>query len=237
MCTTEYKSVYHLLPYTQDYPADAVVKNPPASAGDAWDVSSIPGSGRSPGVGNSNLRQYSCLKNSMDRGAWQTTALWISKSQTWLSARAHTHTHRVGHDWVCARAHTHTHTHTPNSWPPFTHFAHPPESPFPTGNHYSVLSVSLFLFYFVCWILLCLRFHIWVQSYSVCLWLTSLSVMPSGSILVTDGKISFFMAGNIEIYLFESVFPCSLEKIPRSRVAGSCSVLFLIFWGNPYYFL
>ena len=153
--------------------------------------------------------------------------------------RVHTHTHTESDMTECARVrtHTHTHTHTPNSWPPFTHFAHPPESPFPTGNHYSVLSVSLFLFYFVCWILLCLRFHIWVQSYSVCLWLTSLSVMPSGSILVTDGKISFFMAGNIEIYLFESVFPCSLEKIPRSRVAGSCSVLFLIFWGNPYYFL
>ena len=45
------------------------MKNLPADAGDAKDVGSIPGSGRSPGVGNGNLLQYSCLKNSMDRGA------------------------------------------------------------------------------------------------------------------------------------------------------------------------
>ena len=45
----------------------SVVKNPPVNAGDAG---SIPGSGRSPGVGNGNPLQYSCLKNSMDRGAW-----------------------------------------------------------------------------------------------------------------------------------------------------------------------
>ena len=47
-----------------------VVKNSPASAGDARDLGSIPGSGRSPGVGNGNLLQYSCLENSLDRGAW-----------------------------------------------------------------------------------------------------------------------------------------------------------------------
>ena len=41
-------------------------------AGDARDVGSIPGSGRSPGVGNGNPFQNSCLENSMDRGAWQT---------------------------------------------------------------------------------------------------------------------------------------------------------------------
>ena len=48
-----------------------VVKNLPASARDARDTSLIPGSGRSPGVGNGNPFQYSCLENSMDRGAWQ----------------------------------------------------------------------------------------------------------------------------------------------------------------------
>ena len=42
-----------------------VVKNPPAKAGDARDAGSIPGSGRSPGKGNSNSLQYSCLGNSM----------------------------------------------------------------------------------------------------------------------------------------------------------------------------
>ena len=47
-----------------------VVKNLPASAGDGRNVGLIPGSGRSPGVGNGNPLQYSCLENSMDRGAW-----------------------------------------------------------------------------------------------------------------------------------------------------------------------
>ena len=53
-----------------------MVKNPPAKARDAKDMGSIPGSGRSPGVGNGNLLQYSCLENSMDRGShWaQSTA-------------------------------------------------------------------------------------------------------------------------------------------------------------------
>ena len=47
-----------------------VVNNPPASAGDAMDISSIPGSGRVPGGGNGNPLQYSCLENSMHREAW-----------------------------------------------------------------------------------------------------------------------------------------------------------------------
>ena len=47
-----------------------MVKNPPPSAGAAGDMGLIPGSGRSPGVGNVNPFQYSCLENSMDRGAW-----------------------------------------------------------------------------------------------------------------------------------------------------------------------
>ena len=46
-----------------------MVKNLPASAGDTRDTGSIPGLGRSPGGGNDNLLQYSCLENSMDRGA------------------------------------------------------------------------------------------------------------------------------------------------------------------------
>ena len=58
-----------------------MVKNPPANAGD---VGSIPGSGRSPGVGNGNPLQYSCLKNPMGRGAWQTTVLGVAKSWTQL---------------------------------------------------------------------------------------------------------------------------------------------------------
>ena len=53
-----------------------MVKNPPANAGDAG---SIPGSGRSPGEGNGNPLQYSCLGNSMDRGAWQATVHEVAK--------------------------------------------------------------------------------------------------------------------------------------------------------------
>ena len=50
-----------------------MVKNPPVNAGDARDAGSIPGLGRSLGVGSGNPLQYSCLKNSVDRGAWQAT--------------------------------------------------------------------------------------------------------------------------------------------------------------------
>ena len=52
------------------FPGDSVVKNLPASAVDTEDSGSIPGSGRSPGEGNGNPLQYSCLENSKDRGAW-----------------------------------------------------------------------------------------------------------------------------------------------------------------------
>ena len=45
-------------------------KNPPSSAGDSGDAGLIPGSGRSTGEGNGNPRQYFCLGNPMDRGAW-----------------------------------------------------------------------------------------------------------------------------------------------------------------------
>jgi len=63
-----------------------VVKNPPANAGDIGDSGSIPGSGRSPGGGHGNPLQYSCLKNAMDRGAWQATVHRVAKSQTQLEA-------------------------------------------------------------------------------------------------------------------------------------------------------
>ena len=59
-------------------------KNPPTSAGDARDTVLIPGLGRSLGVGNGSPLQYSCLKNSMSRGAWQAVQF--------------TGPQRVGHD-------------------------------------------------------------------------------------------------------------------------------------------
>ena len=61
-----------------------VVKNPPVYAGDIRDAGSIPGSGRSPGEGNGNPLQYSCLENPMDRGAWRATVRGVTKSQTRL---------------------------------------------------------------------------------------------------------------------------------------------------------
>ena len=59
-----------------------VVKNPPANAGERRDVGSIPGSGRSLGGRHCNPLQYSCLGNSMDRGAWGATVHRVGKSQT-----------------------------------------------------------------------------------------------------------------------------------------------------------
>ena len=50
-----------------------LVKHLPANAGDAKDAGSIPGSGRSPEVGNGNPLQYPCLDNPMDRGSWWAT--------------------------------------------------------------------------------------------------------------------------------------------------------------------
>jgi len=61
-----------------------MVKNPTADAGNIRNVSSIPGLGRSPGEGNGNPLQYSCLENPMDRATWQTTAHSVTKSWTQL---------------------------------------------------------------------------------------------------------------------------------------------------------
>ena len=67
------------------FPGGSVVKNLPANAGDARDLDSIPGLERSLEVGNGNPLQYSCLENSMDRGAWWATAHGVAKSQTRLN--------------------------------------------------------------------------------------------------------------------------------------------------------
>ena len=57
----------------------------PANAGDARDVNLTPGSERSPGGGNANSFQYSCLENSMGRGAWRATVPEVTRSQTQVS--------------------------------------------------------------------------------------------------------------------------------------------------------
>ena len=68
-----------LLRISLGFPGGSAVKNPPANAGD---TSSIPGSGRSPGEENGNPFQYSCLRNPMDRGAWQAIVHGAAKSET-----------------------------------------------------------------------------------------------------------------------------------------------------------
>ena len=70
-----------------------MVKNPPSNAGDPEDAGSIPGLGRSLGIGNGTPSQYSCLENSMDRGPQPAQE-------------------RLRQEGVTENTHTHTHTHT-----------------------------------------------------------------------------------------------------------------------------
>ena len=63
----------------------AVVKNLLANTGDTRDAGSIAGLGRSPGGGNGNPLQYSCLGNPTDRGAWRSAVHGVSKSWKRLS--------------------------------------------------------------------------------------------------------------------------------------------------------
>ena len=69
------------------FPGGSVVKNPSTNAGDTGDVHSIPGSGRSPGGGNGNPVQYSCLENPRDRGVWRATVHGVKA----LDTTEHTH--------------------------------------------------------------------------------------------------------------------------------------------------
>ena len=68
-----------------DFPSGTVVKNLPANTGDAGNSGSVPVLGRSPGGRHGNPLQYSCLENSMDRGAWRATVIGEAKSQTQFS--------------------------------------------------------------------------------------------------------------------------------------------------------
>ena len=83
------------------FPGDTVVKNLPANAGGAGDMGSIPGLGRSPGEGNGNSLWYSCLENSMDRGAWRAVVHGATKYGTRLST--HTHVYWTPGRWCCSR--------------------------------------------------------------------------------------------------------------------------------------
>ena len=76
------QKVYILLSSLLCFPGRIMVKTLSANAGDSG---LIPGLERSPGRGNGNLFQYSCLENSMDRGAWQTIVHGVTKNQSRLS--------------------------------------------------------------------------------------------------------------------------------------------------------
>ena len=81
------------------FPGVSIVKNPPANARDAGDLDSIPGSGRSPGEGNGNPLQYSCLGNPMDRETCWATVHGVAKSWT-LSNWTCTHTWHYNTWWI-----------------------------------------------------------------------------------------------------------------------------------------
>ena len=76
------------------FPGGASDKEPSANAGDARDVDSIPGWGRSPGGGLGHPVQYSCLENPMDRGAWWATVHSVAKSRLGLKQLS------MQHRWV-----------------------------------------------------------------------------------------------------------------------------------------
>ena len=65
-----------------------MVKNLPANTGGPGDTGLIPGSGKTPGEGNGNLLQYSCLENPMDRAAWWATVHAVTKNLAQLSEHA-----------------------------------------------------------------------------------------------------------------------------------------------------
>jgi len=75
-----------------------VVKNPPANAGDIIDMGSIPGSGRSPGGGNSNPFQYSYLEDPKNRGVWRLRCIGLQRVERDWSNLARPHAYRVRHN-------------------------------------------------------------------------------------------------------------------------------------------
>ena len=70
------------------FPGSSIGKESACSAGD---LGSIPGSGRSPGEGNGNPRQYSCLENAMDRGAWRATVHGVVRVRHDLASKPYIH--------------------------------------------------------------------------------------------------------------------------------------------------
>ena len=117
-------------------------------------LSSIPASGRFLGEGNGYPLQYSCLENSMDRGAWQAIIHGVAKSQTWLSDLQYTHAHTHTHAHAC----THTHTHTYIYIYIHTHMC-------TYQKRWKIIDVE-YVFTECCWIRECL----WSVCVYVCVW-------------------------------------------------------------------
>ena len=86
VCVSSHHGHFKCLTVLSTIPSQValVVMNPPANAGGLRDVGSISGLERSPGGGSGNPLQYSCLENSMNRGAWRATVHGVTKSQTRL---------------------------------------------------------------------------------------------------------------------------------------------------------
>ena len=100
MCVCVYIYIYtHIYINIWDSQVELVVKNLPANAGNLRDTGLIPGWGRSPGRGHGNLLQYSCLKYSMDSGAWQATVHKVAKSWTQLKQLS-IHEHKYVHMYI-----------------------------------------------------------------------------------------------------------------------------------------
>ena len=128
--TYTYIEIYihiHTYIHTRASQVVLVVQNLPANAGDVRYAGSIPGSGRSPGEGNGNPFQCSCLENPMDRGVWRATVHGAAKSWTQLKRLSmHINTHTLPYTITYTHActcmythtyiHTHTHKHTSSPW-------------------------------------------------------------------------------------------------------------------------
>ena len=108
-----------------EFPSFSVVKNLPVNAGDAGDMGSVPGSGRSPGEENGNPLQCSCLDNPMDRRTWWVVVHGVTEESD-MTEQINKHTHVCTHTCTCA--HTCTQTHSGQGywqvmatpWPPVT---------------------------------------------------------------------------------------------------------------------
>ena len=85
----KYLFIYLHQVIARGFPGGTGVKDLLANAGDEREAGSIPGSGRSPGVGSGNLHQYCCPGNPTDRGAWQLTVHGATKSRSRLNMHAH----------------------------------------------------------------------------------------------------------------------------------------------------